>query len=87
MFGCMTDHEANADGVWIELSLEDTLSGKKRALPVGPRKTSGYNPYETLDKHADRDKTELRKKATDLHKLAEWIRLTREIEKLKKEQR
>jgi hypothetical protein len=76
--------DANAEDGSMELSLEDTLTPRRGGLPV---KAAGYNPYDTvtLDKSTDRDKNKLRKQA-DLHKLSEWIRLTREIDELKKEQ-
>ena len=78
--------DANADDGSMELSLEDTLAQRMRGGRVKPGKTAGgYNPYDTvpLDKSKGKSK---RAKPTDLRKLSEWIRITREIEQLKKEQ-
>ena len=80
--------DANAADRSKKLSLEDTITQRMRGLAVKTRTTPGYNPYDTvpLDKSVDRGKNKLGKKPTDLRKLSEWIRRTREIEELKKEQ-
>jgi hypothetical protein len=75
--------DANADDGSMELSLEDTLTPRRGGLPF--KAAGGYNPYDTvpLDESRDRDRNKLRKQA-DLRKLSEWIRLTLEIDELKK---
>jgi hypothetical protein len=71
----------------MELSLEDTLAQRMRGVPVKARTTGGYNPYDAVPlgkaKEQGQDK---RKQRTDLRKLSEWIRLTKEINELKKQQ-
>jgi hypothetical protein len=67
----------------MELSLEDTLAQKMRGIAVTSRvPVAGYNPYDALAAGKRRAK-----KPTDLRKLSEWIRLHREINELKKNER
>ncbi|HEY6451903.1 MAG TPA: hypothetical protein VIX87_04830 [Steroidobacteraceae bacterium] len=65
-----------------ELSLEDTVEQKRRG--VTPRVTtgaSGYNPYDAVPSAPPAQPG----KPTDLRKLSEWIRLTRQVAALKKD--
>jgi hypothetical protein len=66
-----------------DLSLEDTVAQKIRG--VAPRVksgVSGYNPYDAAPSNSAAGDA---RKPTDLRKLSEWIRLTRQVEALKKE--
>jgi hypothetical protein len=68
---------------FTELSLEDTLSQKARGLwRASKTGRSGYNPYDTGPTEKA-PRSAQAKKPTDLRKLSEWIRLTREVEALK----
>jgi hypothetical protein len=68
-----------ADG----LSLEDTIAQQLRGVArVAKSKTSGYNPY---DMAPSSPKTAGNQKPTDLRKLSEWIRLTRQVAALNKD--
>jgi len=76
----------------MELSLEDTLAQKMRGIAVTTRApVAGYNPYDALGvgKRSDKGNSNEKKakKPTDLRKLSEWIRLHREINELKKNER
>jgi hypothetical protein len=66
-----------------DLSLEDTVAQKVRGLsPQIKSGVCGYNPYDAaISKPAVGDPP----KATDLRKLSEWIRLTRQVAALKKD--
>jgi hypothetical protein len=75
--------EVSEDG--LSLSLEDTIAQRmrgvaKRAKGAG---VAGYNPYD-MEPTAPK-KAEVAEKPTDLRKLSEWIRLTRQVAALKKE--
>jgi hypothetical protein len=79
--------DPNEDDRSMELSLEDTLAQRMRGLPVKTRlPVNGYNPYDATPPGGAKDKDKARKKPTDLRKLSEWIRLTRQINELKKEE-
>ena len=67
-----------------ELSLEDTIAQNLRGVPAKTRGVvSGYNPYDAGV--AAKTPTAAPRKPTDLRKLSEWIRLTREVAELKKQ--
>jgi len=71
---------ANPEG---GLSLEDTLAQRMRGVAKRAKSAvSGYNPY---DMAPTPPAPEAAKKPTDLRKLSEWIRLTRQVAALKKE--
>jgi len=80
--------DPKADDGSMELSLEDTLDQKMRGLPVKTRiPVTGYNPYDASPTGSGtKDISKAHKKPTDLRKLSEWIRLTRQINELKKEE-
>lgn len=66
-----------------DLSLEDTIAQKIRGVtPRAKSGVSGYNPYDAVPSKPAKGKSH---KPTDLRKLSEWIRLTRQVEALKKE--
>jgi hypothetical protein len=66
------------------LSLEDTVAQNLRGVtPRIKSGVSGYNPYDAAPTHAPAG--DLRKPPTDLRKLSEWIRLTRQVAALKKD--
>ena len=69
-----------------ELSIEDTLAQKMRGVNVAPtpkpKPDDGYNPYDTWPSIQEPDAA---KRNTDLRRLSEWIRLKRQIESLKKD--
>jgi hypothetical protein len=69
------------------LSLEDTLAQKMRGVPVKTRTgVVGYNPYDAAAAKAKSDAAAAQKpKPTDLRKLSEWIRLTRQVAELNQE--
>jgi hypothetical protein len=73
------------DGPKLDLSLEDTIAQKMRGVSPGIKSgLSGYNPYDaTVSKPADAAGES--SKPTDLRKLSEWIRLTRQVAALKKD--
>jgi hypothetical protein len=75
---------ADAD---LNLSLEDTIAQKMRGVPVKTRTgVVGYNPYDAAAAKATSDAAAARKpKPTDLRKLSEWIRLTRQVAELNQE--
>lgn len=78
--------DVNVTDASKKLTIEDTRAQKMRGLQIKTRSgKGGYNPYEAeaVDKSTDADGKQ-RKKPTDLRKLSEWIRLTREIDELKK---
>lgn len=69
----------------VELRLEDSEAELKRRQAAAPRGTGGYDPY-------DRDPLQRRRpgvpapaahQGADVRQLSEWIRLQREIEALK----
>jgi hypothetical protein len=65
------------------LSLEDTVAQKMRGVAKRTRNSaSGYNPYDMAPKAPAPKTTD--QKPTDLRKLSEWIRLTRQVASLKK---
>ena len=65
------------------ISLEDTVAQKLRGVAKRTRSPqSGYNPYDTVPK-TPTPKGEQKPK-TDLRKLSEWIRLSRQVAALKK---
>jgi hypothetical protein len=66
-----------------EISLEDTVAQKLRGVAKRTRSAqSGYNPYDMVPKAAA--PKEAQKTTTDLRKLSEWIRLSRQVAALKK---
>jgi hypothetical protein len=66
-----------------DLSLEDTIAQKVRGVtPRAKSGVSGYNPYDAVPSNRAAGGAN---KPTDLRKLSEWIRLTRQVEALKKE--
>jgi len=66
-----------------DLSLEDTIAQKIRGVtPRAKSGVSGYNPYDAVPSKPAKGESN---KPTDLRKLSEWIRLTRQVEALKKE--
>ncbi|HEY2417396.1 MAG TPA: hypothetical protein VGH84_05710 [Steroidobacteraceae bacterium] len=66
-----------------ELSLEDTIAQRSRGVtPRVKSVVSGYNPYDAIPTKPGSGGAN---KPTDLRKLSEWIRLTRQVEALKKE--
>jgi hypothetical protein len=68
------------------LSLEDTIAQKMRGVPVKTRTgVVGYNPYDAAAAKAKSDAAEGKPKPTDLRKLSEWIRLTRQVAELNQE--
>ena len=68
------------------LSLEDTVAQKLRGVPVKVRTgVGGYNPYDAAAAKAKSDAAEQKAKPTDLRKLSEWIRLTRQVAELNQE--
>ena len=68
------------------LSLEDTMAQKMRGVPVKTRTgVVGYNPYDAAAAKAKSDAAEAKPKPTDLRKLSEWIRLTRQVAELNQE--
>jgi len=71
---------ANSEG---GLSLEDTIAQRIRGVAKRAKSgVSGYNPY---DMAPTPPAPEAPHKPTDLRKLSEWIRLTRQVAALKKE--
>ena len=65
------------------LSLEDTIAQQMRGVAsVAKSKVSGYNPY---DMAPSSPKPAADQKPTDLRKLSEWIRLTRQVAALNKD--
>jgi hypothetical protein len=65
------------------ISLEDTLAQKLRGVAKRTRSAqSGYNPYDMALKTPAPN--EPQKTKTDLRKLSEWIRLSRQVAALKK---
>jgi hypothetical protein len=74
-----------ADGA-PNLSLEDTIAQKMRGVPVKSRTgVIGYNPYDAAAAKAKSDAAAQKAKPTDLRKLSEWIRLTRQVAELNEE--
>jgi hypothetical protein len=74
---------ADAD---LNLSLEDTMAQKMRGVPVKSRTgVVGYNPYDAAAAKAKSDAAKEKPKPTDLRKLSEWIRLTRQVAELNQE--
>ncbi|MFI4895761.1 MAG: hypothetical protein ACHP9W_05485 [Steroidobacterales bacterium] len=76
------------------LSLEDTIAQIKRGLEVRSHTgQSGYNPYNAVPPPAHGASAPSTGRAnhahasTDLRKLSEWIRLSREVAALKKDGR
>jgi hypothetical protein len=68
------------------LSLEDTIAQKMRGVPVKTRTgVVGYNPYDAAAAKAKSDAAAQKAKPTDLRKLSEWIRLTRQVAELNQE--
>ncbi|MFI4868970.1 MAG: hypothetical protein ACHQDD_06420 [Steroidobacterales bacterium] len=66
----------------LKLSLEDTVAQKMRGVPVKSRSgVAGYNPYDTVPA-AKPNNADDQHKPTDLRKLSQWIRLTREVAEL-----
>jgi hypothetical protein len=67
-----------------ELSIEDTLAQKMRGANVTPtvKPEDGYNPYDTWPSIQEPDAA---KRNTDLRRLSEWMRLKRQVETLKKD--
>jgi hypothetical protein len=66
------------------LSLEDTVAQKMRGVaPRAKSGLSGYNPYDMAPTSAN--SPAVGQKPTDLRKLSEWIRLTRQVAALKKD--
>jgi len=66
-----------------DLSLEDTIAQKIRGVtPRVKSGVSGYNPYDAAPSNPVAGEP---RKPTDLRKLSEWIRLTRQVEALKKD--
>jgi len=65
------------------LSVEDTFAQKLRGVAVRARTgVSGYNPYDAA---VSKRPKATPSKPTDLRKLSEWIRLTRQVAALKKD--
>jgi len=82
---------AESDSV---LSLEDTIAQIKRGLEARSRTgLSGYNPYNAVPPPAhgagapSTGRANHAHASTDLRKLSEWIRLSREVAALKKDER
>lgn len=76
----------SAAEVELNLSLEDTIAQKMRGVPVKTRTgVVGYNPYDAAAAKAKSDAAEQKAKPTDLRKLSEWIRLTRQVAELNQE--
>jgi hypothetical protein len=75
--------EVSEDG--LSLSLEDTVAQRMRGIAKRAKGgvVGGYNPYD-MEPTAPK-KAEATEKPTDLRKLSEWIRLTRQVAALKKE--
>jgi hypothetical protein len=74
-----TPNAKSEDGI----SLEDTVAQKLRGVAKRTRNPqSGYNPYDMVPKTAA--PKEAQKTKTDLRKLSEWIRLSRQVAALKK---
>jgi hypothetical protein len=68
------------------LSLEDTMAQKMRGVPTKSRTgVVGYNPYDAAAAKAKSDAAKEKPKPTDLRKLSEWIRLTRQVAELNQE--
>jgi len=67
-----------------DLSLEDTLAQRQRGVNVTPstKPEDGYNPYDTWPSIQEPDAA---KRNTDLRRLSEWIRMKRQVETLKKD--
>jgi hypothetical protein len=66
------------------ISLEDTVAQKLRGVAKRTRNPqSGYNPYDMVPKTPSAK--EAPKTKTDLRKLSEWIRLSRQVAALKKD--
>jgi hypothetical protein len=66
-----------------DLSLEDTIAQKIRGVtPRAKSGVAGYNPYDAAASNPPKGAAN---KPTDLRKLSEWIRLTRQVEALKKD--
>jgi len=65
------------------ISLEDTVAQKLRGVAKRTRSSqAGYNPYDMELKTPAPN--EAQKTKTDLRKLSEWIRLSRQVAALKK---
>jgi hypothetical protein len=65
------------------ISLEDTVAQKLRGVAKRARSPqAGYNPYD-MELKTPAPK-EVQKTKTDLRKLSEWIRLSRQVAALKK---
>ena len=79
-------HQDDPDAVdtvrTLKLSLEDTLSQTMRGLRTPCSKTSGYNPYDTFPNVSS---TGTFAQHRDLRELSEWIRLKRQVGRLKGE--
>ena len=74
------EDEPAAEG--LKLSLEDTISQKKRGVPTKSRTgVAGYNPYDAEPPAKAKD-ADGKTKPTDLRKLSEWIRLQRQVAEL-----
>jgi hypothetical protein len=70
----------------LNLSLEDTVAQKLRGVPVKTRTgVVGYNPYDAAAAKAKSEAAAAKPKPTDLRKLSEWIRLTRQVAELNQE--
>jgi hypothetical protein len=66
------------------LSLEDTMAQRLRGVAKRAKSgVSGYNPYDMAPTPPAPEAPN--SKPTDLGKLSEWIRLTRQVAALKKE--
>ena len=68
----------------VKLSLEDTIARKMRGVATKRSVASGYNPYNA-EPTASSKNLDGKRKATDLRKLSEWIRLKREVAELSQE--
>ena len=67
-----------------KLSLEDTLAQTRRGLKVqSSTGASGYNPYDTFPNTTS---TGTYARHKDLRELSEWIRMKRQVEKIRKEE-
>ena len=77
--------EQKPDEPKLDLSLEDTIAQKMRGVtPRLKSGASGYNPYDATVSKPPGAGGEANK-PTDLRKLSEWIRLTRQVAALKKD--
>jgi len=67
------------------ISLEDTVAQKLRGVAKRTRSPqAGYNPYD-MELKTPAPKGAQKTKNTDLRKLSEWIRLSRQVAALKKD--